>query len=157
MIVLWSLVAALAGAVGAVLIRQHVTAADPSQGMQAFGDLLFGVLVFSVLGLLPLGLALHWLRPVPRFWAVLGPGTIIYAATGPLALLTGSRLAAAGPWALLNAARIGTMPLSALLLATCLVFAPTTRLRWLFATTAFLEGATFSGIVIVKIILPATR
>jgi hypothetical protein len=89
---------------------------------------------------------------------VLARAAIAYAATGPLALLVSGWLrTAAGGWVFLGDARIGTMPLSALALAACTLFAPSVRLRWLFAATAFLDGAIFAGIVLVKFILPGGR
>ena len=64
--------AAFAVAWIAVAIRKAATqgpAAQASSGMYAAGDAMLGVMVFGVLALIPLALALYWLRPVAQFWS----------------------------------------------------------------------------------------
>ena len=152
-IVLAGLAIALVGALVAMGIRQQLNA-DPSQGMQAFGDLLLGMVVFTVLALLPLGLGLFWLRPVTRFWTILASVAAGYALTGPPALLVSGLLRLSlGNWALLGDIRIGTMPLSALALATCALFAPAMRLRVILLGAAIFDGALFAGVVLFKVVL----
>ncbi len=160
-IVLGGLVATFAAAWVAVDVRQRFqNPADvqAASGMYAAGDAMWGVAVFGVLALLPLGLALFWLRPVPRFWKVLTTSAAAYAPTGPLALLVSGPLRALlGGWSFLGFLRIGTMPLSALALATCGLFAPAVRQRWLLLVAAFLDGALFVGVIVVKFIRPFGR
>lgn len=141
----------------AMRIRQQLNASDPSQGMQAFGDLVLGMVVFTLLALLPLGLGLYWLRPVTRFWTVLVSVAAGYTLTGPLALLVSGPLRPFwGNWALFGDIRIGTVPLSALAAATCALFAPSRRLRMIFLGAALLDGAIFAGVVLFRFVLPPT-
>lgn len=155
-IVLAGFAIALTVAVVAMGIRQELNAADPSQGMQAFGDLVMGMVVFTGLALPPLGLGLYWLRPVTRFWTILTSAAAGYALTGPLALLVSGPLRLSlGNWALLGDIRIGTMPLSALAVATCALFAPTRHLRLILLGAAFLDGALFVGVILFKLVRPA--
>jgi len=154
-IVLTGFVIALVVALVAMGIRAQLNAADPSQGMQAFGDMVLGMVVLTVLALLPLGFGLYWLRPVTRFWTVLASVAAGYALTGPLALLVSGPLRLAlGNWALFGDIRIGTMPLSALALATCALFAPSRRLRVILLGAAFLDGAIFAGVILFRFVLP---
>ena len=143
----------------AVYIRQILTdgpEAQASSGMYAGGDMLLGMAVFGVLGLLPLGLALYWLRPVTRFWDVLVSAAVAYALTGPMALLlSGSLRASVGNWAILGDIRFVTMPVSALALGTCSLFAPSARLRWFLLGAAVLDAVLFAGVVLVRFVLPA--
>ena len=143
---------------GAILVRQRFNSgpdALASSGMLAFGDLLFGVAVFALVAVFPLGLSLYWLRAVPRFWSTLGVTAMIRAVSGLVAL--GACVAAgdaASGWILLAQFRIGVMPLNALALATCSLFAPQMRQRWLLLTAAFSDGAIFTGVVLMNFILP---
>ena len=155
-IVLVGFAVALVIAGVAMGIRAQLNAADPSQGMQAFGDLVLGMVVFTVLALLPLGLGLYWLRSVTRFWTLLASAVAGYGLTGPLALLVSGPLRPSlGNWALFGDIRIGTMPLSALALATCGLFAPSRRLRMILLGAAFLDGAIFAGVILFRFVLPA--
>ena len=45
------------------------------------------------------------------------------------------------------------MPLSALALATCALFAPAMRLRMILLGAAVLDGALFAGVVLFKVVL----
>jgi len=127
-----------------------------SSGMHAFGDLLFGIAVFGLLALIPIGLTLYWLRPVARFWSVLGGAAVLSALSGVLALAANmaSRDSTSG-WIFLTDARVGLMPLNALNLAACALFAPRIRVRWLLLAAAASDGAIFTGVVLVKFVLPA--
>jgi hypothetical protein len=157
-IVLGGLVVALAAAWATMEIRQRLNADDPSQGMQAFGDLIMGGAVFSVLATIPAGCALYWLRPIARFWNVLINVAIACSLTGPLAvLISGPFRTAAGNWALLGDLRFVTLPVSSLAWATCTLFAPTVRHRWLFLAAALIDGLLFVGVLVVKFILPQGR
>lgn len=123
--------------------------------MYGFGDLLLGVAVFGVLALAPVGLALYWLRPVARFWSVLQWGAIIFALTGFLAVAVNHwATTALGGWLFLANARFGLMPLSALALLICALFAPQARQRWLLLAAAITDGALFAGVLLVKVVLP---
>lgn len=158
-VVVGGFLAALAAAWAAMEIRQSLNAADPSQGMQAFGDFLLGLAVFGVLATIPAGLALYWLRPVTRFWNILLGLAVACSLTGPLALLlmSGPVRASAGYWAFWGELRFILLPLSSLAWATCTLFAPAVRLRWWFLGVALLDAAIFVGVVFVKFILPAGR
>jgi hypothetical protein len=155
-IVLGGFLVAFGAAWLAMTIRASLNAADPAQGMQAFGDLVLGVAVFSVLATLPAGGGLYWLRPVPRFWHVLVNVAIACSLTGPIAvLMSGPGRAALGNWALWGDLRFITLPVSSLAWATCTLFSPSTRHRWMFLTAALMDGALFVGVIVVKFVLPA--
>ncbi len=157
-IVLAGFTVALMIATATMAIRQGLNANDPSQGMQAFGDVVLGVAVFSVLAVGPAGLGLYWLRPVTRFWDLLANVAIACSLTSPVAIIVSGPLRALlGNWALLGDLRFATLPVSSLAWATCTVFAPATRLRWLFLGAALVDAALFVGVVVVKFILPAGR
>jgi hypothetical protein len=148
--------AAVALAWGATHLRQSLNAADPSQGMQAFGDLVLGVAVFSTFATVPGGLALYWLRPVTRFWRVLVAIALVSSATGLVALLlSGPLRSGLGNWALLGDIRFALLPVTSLAWAMCVLFAPAARLRWIFLATAFTDGLLFAGVVLVKFFLPS--
>lgn len=57
-------------------------------------------------------------------------------------------------WLMLAQLRIGIMPLTALTLVTCALFAPQVRHRWILIVTGLIEGGIFAGVVIVKLVLP---
>ena len=157
-IVLGGFVAALLAAVATMALRKSLNVADPSQGMQAFGDVIMGGAVFSVLATLPAGCALYWLRPVTRFWNILVNVAIACSVTGPLALLmSGPLRATLGHWTIFGDLRFVTLPVSSLAWATCTLFAPAARQRWLFLGAALIDAALFVGVVLVKFILPAGR
>jgi len=83
---------------------------------------------------------------------------VAYALTGPLALLVSGPLRnAVGNWAIFGDIRFATMPLTALALGTCTLFAPSARWRWFLLGAAVLEAALFVGVVLVKFVLPAGR
>jgi hypothetical protein len=157
-IVVGGFAAAFAVAWVAVEIRQRLTQgpeAQASAGMYAFGDLVLGVFVFGVLALVPLGLALYWLRPVAHFWTNLTRGAVLFALTGPLALIVSGWLRqSAGNWAIASDARFGLMPLTALAMSVCGLFAPQPKLRWVLIGAALVEGSLFAAVVLVKFVLP---
>jgi hypothetical protein len=151
-IVFLGLVVAFAAPWAAVAIRQHFTQGPDSQassGMYAFGDFALGVAVFGLLALVPIGLALYWLRPVVWFWSALAGAAMLFAFTG-LAALTATILAleSRNSWMILAHARLGITPLTALALLTCAGFAPSVRHRWLLAAAATIEGVLFACVII---------
>ncbi|HVT72406.1 MAG TPA: hypothetical protein VHD61_04665 [Lacunisphaera sp.] len=153
------LVVAWAAAWCAMEIRQHLTngpEAQASSGMYAFGDLVLGVGVFAVIALLPLALALFWLRPMARFWSTAGWVAAAYAATGPVAIIASGWLRSVPPgWLLASDARVGTMPLSALAWAAFAVFAPHARARILLAAACALDAVLFAGVIVFHFLLPS--
>lgn len=157
-IVAGGFVAALLAAWGAMAIRQSLNGAAPSQGMQAFGDWVVGVTVFSALAIIPSACGLYWLRPVARFWTVLVNVAVACTLTGPFALpISGPLRAGVGNWAMLSDLRFATLPLSSLAWATCTLFAPAARLRWLFLGAALIDAVLFAAVIFVKFILPGAR
>lgn len=137
-------------------LRQHLNAADPSQGMQSFGDLILGVAVFSVLATVPAGVGLYWLRPVTRFWNVLMAVALSCSLTGLLALVVSGPLRMVlGNWAVLGDIRFALLPVTSLAWATCMLFAPAARLRWLLLGAALLDGGLFAVVIVVKFMLPS--
>ena len=150
--------AALVVAWVAVDIRQRLTQgpeAQASAGMYAFGDLMMGVAVFGLLSLLPLALGLYWLRSHAPFWSAFARGAVLFALTGPLALVVSGWLSqSAGNWVFLAHARIGLMPLTTLALLTCGLVAPQPKPRWILIGAALLEGGIFAGVVLVHFVLP---
>jgi len=156
-IVFTGLVLACAIAWVAVELRQLVTPAalvQGSPGMYAFGDTLVGVAVFGVVALVPLALALYWLRPVVLFWSVLVAGATMWALTGIAALAVNIWAGSTGNWwAFMAMARLGVIPLSALALVTCALFAPLPRQRWPLLAAGIVDGLSFVSVVLVKFIL----
>jgi hypothetical protein len=142
----------------AVDIRQRLTQgpeAQASAGMYAFGDLVLGIFVFGLLALLPFALGLYWLRSNTSFWRAIARMAVLFALTGPLALLVSGWLRqSAGNWAILGDARIGLMPLTALAIFTGGLFAPQPKPRWILIVVALVEGAIFAGVVLIKFVLP---
>lgn len=142
----------------AVYLRQLATqgpVAQASSGMYAAGDAMLGVAVFGMLFLVPLALALYWLRPVPRFWLGLQGAAILFALTGWLTVaLFLADPGAQSLWMILALVRFALMPLTALALLLCTVFAPQKRQRWLLLGAAITDGGIFAGVVIVHFVLP---
>ena len=157
-IVFLGLIAAFAAAWVAVYLRQLATdtrEALAASGMYAAGDMFLGIGVFGILALVPIGLTLCWLRPVARFWSALVWTAMIFAVSGFLALAANmAATTSTGGWIFFAQARVGLMPLSALALFTCALFAPLARHRWLLLAAAFTDGVIFSGIVLTKLVLP---
>ncbi|HVS50711.1 MAG TPA: hypothetical protein VHD62_00040 [Opitutaceae bacterium] len=148
-IVCFGCAAALVLGCVSVSVRHWLLPLPPEEangGMAAFGDLLQAIAVAGVVAVVPLALALYWLRAVERFWTSLQRGAALFAATGVLALLAfvvGRK--SPGGWLLVSMARIGVMPLCALALATCAAFAPQPRQRWWLFAAAVSDAAMFLG------------
>lgn len=88
--VLAGYVAALLAAAAAVHFRVLYTpqsGAEASAGMYLLGDALLFAAVFGLVALFPTGLALHYLRPHPRFWTGLSIASLALAVSGPAAAL----------------------------------------------------------------------
>ncbi len=75
-IVLGSYAVAFATVVVVVSLRLRANAGNPDArgGMHAFGDALTFIFVFGIASLPPTGLALHYLRPLQKFWRTLAAG-----------------------------------------------------------------------------------
>ncbi len=89
--VLAGYLAALVVAFLAVAVRMATTSgpdAQASSGMYAFGDALLFVAVFGIVGLLPTGLGLVFLRPYRLFWLILSTIGAVIATTAVIALRT---------------------------------------------------------------------
>jgi len=149
---------ALVAAVGAVAVWQKFTQGPDSQassGMYAFGDLLLGLGIFGLIAIVPFALGLYWLRPHAPFWRLLAGIAVMIALTGPLALaVNGALRESAGHWALLADIRIGLMPPCALALLAAGLFAPQPKPRWILIAAALVDGALFTGMILVKLVLP---
>ncbi|MEO6004306.1 MAG: hypothetical protein ABIZ04_19355 [Opitutus sp.] len=159
-VVIGGMILALAMAWIAAYFRQLATSgpdAVASSGMYAFGDPVLGIAVFGVLALIPIALALYWLRPVTWFWALLLWTALPFALTGLIALAD-LWIGAPKHWTFfLSQARIGIMPMTLLALVTCALFAPCLRDRWLLLGAALSEGAVFAGVILVQFVLPTLR
>jgi hypothetical protein len=120
--------------------------AQASSGMYAFGDFLLFITVFGVLALFPTGLALYFLRPFEKFWAVLSFGLLAIAVTGLCTAPTmGLGFTQPTHSALVALAGIGllsvlTAPLLALAFAIATVLAPAGRWRWILLAATVIEG-----------------
>jgi hypothetical protein len=126
-----------------VLQRLH-PGPDPSGGMQAFGDMLLFLGIFGFLALFPTALALHFLRPVEKFWTVFSIASLALAATGPVALLVGKPYLS--PWLLLFVGIFGLWevlgaPLLCLGFVFCALIAPARRPRRLLIAASGIEFA----------------
>lgn len=151
---------ALVAAWSAIAIRQRFAsgpAEQASSGMQAFGDLLLGGGVFCLVGVVPLVLALNWLRPVARFWRALAVVALAVAATGPLLLALTFVLPPAAAWTIAVPLRVIVMPALGALWFTSGTFAPEQRERWLLWGAALIEVTGFVTTVLVKVVLPLAR
>ena len=145
-IVVGGYAAAFLLAVAAFELRQWMTA-QASSGMYAFGDLVVFLFVLGIVGLVPTGLALYFLRPVRRFWTAASIVALALAATGVAASVlfwttrsqtpTQSFLVLADEFSL---ERVIVAPLFAAAFLVCAGFAPATRPRRVFALAALCEG-----------------
>jgi len=142
----------------AVAVRVATTSgpdAQASNGMYAFGDAFLFLAVFSVLALVPTGAALFFLRPYPRFWAVLSVFGLGVAATGlAAAVLFGIGRHATSPsplaeWAGFSVLRILVAPLVALAFFVCAVLSPrrSARVALLVAAAAEVMVAAYGGFI----------
>lgn len=152
-IVVLGLIVAFAIAWVAVYFRERATqgpATQASSGMYAEGDAMLGVAVFGVLALIPLALAMFWLRPVAWFWSALVRFALFFAASGIFAVIISAAMKTSrNSWLFLAHARIGIMPLTALALLACACFAPKPRDRWTLLATGVCDGVLFAGILVV--------
>jgi hypothetical protein len=104
-----------------------------SSGMYAFGDALLFVAVFGLLGLVPKGAALYFLRPYRLFWAVSSTIAVATGVTGLAAaviFMVGRTAIDPSPlaaWAAFSVLRILIAPLLAL---TFLLSALISPFRW---------------------------
>ncbi len=157
-IIFLGFVVAFAVAWVAVELRQLATQGPDAQaasGMYAGGDMILGIGVFGMCALLPVGLALYWLRSVARFWSTLVSAAMIFAVSGFLAVLANMAASpSTGGWIFLAQARVGLMPLTSPALLLCALFAPRPRDRWLLLAAAVTDAAIFGGILFVKVVLP---
>lgn len=132
----------------------HVPAAEKAGGMYAFGDLLLAVAIFGVVALVPIGLALYWLKPVEKFWIGLARVALVWAVTGLVAIaINHSAVPPLGWWTLLANLRFGIMPLAALGLMTAALFAPGVRQRWWLIVAGLCDGLAFATVVIIALVL----
>ena len=140
--------AALLVASAAVGIRVATTSgpgAQASSGMYAFGDALLFVAVFGVVGLVPTGAALFFLRPYRHFWTVLsvfGLGVAVTALTAAVLFAIG-RHAAPSPlatWVEFSVLRILVAPLLALTFLVCTVLSPSRLSRLVFLAATVMEA-----------------
>ena len=150
----------VAGYVVAVLVAAGVVAVyvsltdgpdrQASSGMYAFGDSLLFLAVFGVVGAVPTGAGLFYLRPCRRFWPVLAVAALVIAATGALALVdylaTGTdRSLLPAVWSAFGVLRILVAPLLALGFGLATVFAPSRSPRLALLAAALTEVAVFGG------------
>ena len=109
--------------------------AQASSGMYAFGDSLLFLAVFGVVGSIPTGAALFYLRSWPGCWPVLAVAALIIAATGALALaeylaVWSGASTLLGAWSAFSVLRILVAPLLALGFGLATVFAPSRSPGW---------------------------
>ena len=168
-LVLGGYVAACYLASAAVDIRVAQTsgpAAQASAGMYAFGDFMWFAGAFGLLALIPTGLALIFLRPLPRVWTGLSVAAVIVAATG----LLGVALVIVMPLVTSFAAnqipilylpvtvgffRVLASPLLTIADLACLFIAPTPLTRQRLVLATILEGAV-SVYAVLRFLMPFT-
>ena len=148
-------VLALLAAGAAVAVNgAYIPEPQASGGMQAFGDLLLFIGVFGVLGLVPTGAALFFLRDSHRFWTLLASAGLALALTGVAAAtlyVLGSRPGASPAmvhWAAFSVLRILVSPLlaGALLLAAVLARYPLPRRALAGATLLEAAVSAYAGV-----------
>ena len=121
-----------------------------SSGMYAFGDSLLFLAVFGVVGSIPTGAALFYLRSWPRYWPVLAVAALIIAATGALALaeylaVWSGASTLLGAWSAFSVLRILVAPFLALGFGLATVFAPSRSPRLALLAATLAEAAVFGG------------
>jgi hypothetical protein len=148
-IVLAGYAVAFAAALIVVDLRLRANAGNPDAqgGMQAFGDALTFIFVFGMVALLPTALALHYLRPLQKFWRALSAGALALAATGLAAALV-ILLSKQPQWqsvmtlpAVFAVLRLLLAPVIGPTLIVCAIFAPDIRARWRLGIAAAVECA----------------
>lgn len=131
----------------AVEVRQRfIPPADlqASAGMHAEGDAILGLLVFCAVGVLPLGLALFWLRAVPVFWRGLSWLAVAVAVTAPFSYYA-FHAPGRSAWLMVFGLRVLLAPFIGGGWGVCGLFAPQKRERWLLLAAAAAEGALFAA------------
>ena len=142
----------------AVAIRVANTSgpdAQASSGMYAAGDAMLFVGVFGVVGVIPTGVALFFLRPCRRFWTVLATlalGVAVTSLSAPVFFAIGRHVTAPSPlaaWAGLSVLVILIAPLLALGFLVGTVLAPyrVPRLTLLAATAAEAAVTAYGGLI----------
>ncbi len=148
-IVLGGYAVALVAAMIAFDLRLRANAGNPDAqgGMQAFGDALTFIFVFGIASLPPTGLALHYLRPLQKFWRTLAAGALALAATALAAAIVillskqpqfQSALTLPAVFAVL---RLLLSPVIGPTLIVGAMFAPDRRARWRLGIAAAVECA----------------
>ena len=150
----------ITGYVVAVLVAAGVVAVyvaltdspdrQASSGMYAFGDSLLFLAVFGIVGAVPTGVALFFVRSWRRCWPVLAVAALVIAATGALAIVdylaTGTdRSLLPAVWSAFGVLRILVAPLLALGFGLATVFAPSRSPRLALLAAALTEVAVFGG------------
>lgn len=129
--------------------------AQASSGMYAFGDALLFVAVFGIVGLLPTGLGIVFLRPYRLFWLILAGAGVVIAATGvtALALFAIGRNAtppsSLSSWAAFAVLRILPAPLFATAFLIAGILSPHRGARWTLLAVSGIEivVCTYAGFV----------
>jgi hypothetical protein len=135
-------------------IRPSAGMADAQGGMQAFGDALMFIFVFGAVALLPTGLALHYLRPLQKFWRTLTRGALALAATALVAAIVvvlskqPQLQAALTLPAVFAVLRLLLSPVAGPALIVCTFFAPDTRSRRFLGIAAAIECAAGAAWII---------
>jgi hypothetical protein len=145
-VVLTGYIVALLAALAACYVLQWLNpGADPSGGMQAFGDMLRFLGIFGFLAFFPTVLALYFLRPVEKFWTVFSIASLALAATGPVAALMMGKhhlpafaLVLVGFFGLLE---VLVAPLLGCAFVICALLAPFRRPRRLLLAASAIEFA----------------
>jgi len=158
-LVLGGFIAALVAAGVAVYIHGLQIPSSQSQaasGMVAGGDLFLFLFVFAVLSIIPIALALYFLRSNLKFWKLFSVISLVIAATGPLAIATSSAVESSGLyqkpfWVMVDFLDLlracGTI-VFAVGFGIFAIVAPQKRDRWFLLAAAGIEGATFLYLVV---------
>lgn len=150
-------IAALVIASAAVAIRVWNTNGPDTQaasGMYAFGDsVLFGA-VFGIVGLVPSGIALFFLRPCKRFWTVLSATGLAVALTGLIAVVLFVVGRNAAPSSLATSAALSVLrllmaPILALTFFVCALLSPCRSARFALVAASLVETAVTAYILFV--------
>lgn len=149
--IIWVLagyLAAFALASLAVAVRFVTTSgpdAQASSGMYAFGDALLFVAVFGIVGLLPTGLGLIFLRPYRPFWLILSTLGAVIAITAVIALVlfaigrSATAPSSLSTWADLAVLRMLPAPLFAAVLLVAALVSQHRASRWTLLAASGIE------------------
>jgi hypothetical protein len=145
----------VAAVVAAGVVAVYVTLTDSpdrqaSSGMYAFGDSLLFLAVFGIVGSVPTGAALFYLRSWSRCWPVLAAAALVVAATGALALteylvVGGGARPIFGAWSAFSVLRILIAPLLAIGFGLATVFAPSRSPRLALLAATVTEALVFGS------------